>query len=167
MDSPTKNSFSLSIREILLAITAIAAVLAAVYNNLPHQPTKFNDGFSIEDAIESVAKDMNLPFEQSMGSGSSGGGTEGIHEDKEFLISSPGESNRNEVMTRLMEHIQSVASESGCQMSTVGTSGGGGERSINSFTLMYNQGRSFGVVRAHSFPAENGEWRLIFFRFEK
>ena len=141
-----------SLREIVLATTAIAAIIAVLISNRPRQTSVIGQQFAPATILTQILKDENLQgrtFESSSGSSSSP-----VELSKDFQIDLRDVSAtdaKTKVMLAFREDVRELIEQNGYEI--VGRSRGGSRdnknqwTALNSFSFRYKGQRIRGHVR--------------------
>ena len=164
----TKPWFQFSIRELLIAMVAVAAVVALFVNNRPYGQTAFMDSFNPRAELQAICQAKGVSFNSpgaSEGSGSIAGG--GYQSQASFSLSSPSVDDLEiQVMPEWYSRIDARLRELRCDV--VGESRGGemipGTRDfkrVSEFSFRYRQGKTMGVLRVYVLPDKQELSRVL------
>lgn len=144
--SKRRSGARFSLRELLLAMTAICGIAAAFYTRRPFSATNFLEGFRPQDVVEPLviaASPTHLSF------GSSGGGGPAYHgrsATREFQISYEApKPTVNEAVAALLVAVEAELTKGGYEIigrSTIGDS---------AFGFDYESDGADGVVRVKGY----------------
>lgn len=159
MDASRKRMFwQFSVREMLLILTAIAAILAVFVNNRPYSPTAFITTFDEQALLTKVCADLGLPIEF-------GGTSPGIFRpttnygewESSLLVNLPDITTfRARVMPEFRNRVESILKKAGASIE--GHSVGG---NVQEFDYRYRIGRIRGRFRLYSLQYSENQLRLL------
>lgn len=153
-----------SLREILIAVVAICALLALYMSRTGSVPTPFLASLDVDVLLEAIYADEGLGFFAYSGSGGSGASRD--HASRESVITVKPQSAaefQSRAMPEFLERVESELRSSGCRITGRGKSGSEGYAELHSFAFRYARGRVRGVFRAHSVPRDEGRIELLVF----
>lgn len=107
-----------SLREAVLAITAIAAVLGLIVSHRrdrrPFTPSSFHASLDVDHLLETLSKSLGTNHRVKFGEGDPVRSPHGAHYHREIQITSPQWPHRHNVMVGLRVAIEDSLSENGC-----------------------------------------------------
>jgi len=161
MDSspPARRRFQFSLRELLIATVAIAAVAALFVKNRPYQPTPFLQNFDGRALLTALGKENGLAAEpiSYAGGNSLGPGRQTL--EQEFVYHRvTAQQLREKVMPAFRARVEMLLDKSGCEIEGRGASGKLEDASqrwakVREFSFDYRYGETRGVFRAYVFES--------------
>lgn len=163
-DTPRRSRFRFSLREAMIAIVAICAVVALFMKSRPHSPTDFLLTIDERTLITQSCRAANLALQfggTSVGvRGASNGGSS--RESSLMLQSPPIEAFEAQVMPELQKRTEQLLRKAGCEIMDHAQGGTKEFERLQQFSFRYRQGVTRGVVRVFSFEYPSGEVRVMF-----
>ena len=155
-----RNIWRFTLRELFFAITAICAILGLIVSNRPFRFSQFHATIDVKRELSNISESYGIEFHAPSILGISGG----TDHEHDFLIKSPNDQYRTEMMAKLRLAIESSLSKNGCTI--YNRSGNGDSNRTSRFRLLYKCGKTHGLFYANSISTTGGEWRLIVVRNE-
>ena len=166
------SKFKFTIREILFATVAIAAIAALISQNQSSDPTGIPQLMRPAILSIEVAEEMNLQFVGPWKPAESGGGGGSNREttyDYETTFQLENDGNGEKLMAGLRGKIELLLSEAECNIHGRGWTGKS-ENELKEFNMEYFRGRTKGRIFARCFqrkrPEEPTEWTIWIFSTE-
>lgn len=136
--------FQFSLRELFLAITAVAALLCLLLQNVRHitpfYGTLLTRDFSLSASIEKICTNRGITGHISGGGGTAGGGgPDEYHISSQYGFRIP-KKDRLAVFGDFKNHIQGLLNDSHCRVNAGGSGG-------NSFYWRYQKNGLHGCVK--------------------
>lgn len=169
MDSrtPPRRWFRFSLRELLIATVAIAAVAALFVKNRPYQPTPFLQNFDARALLTTLGKENGLAVEPIAyaGGNSLGPGRQTLEQELVYHRVT-AEELRGSVMPAFRARVEKLLGSSGCEIEGRGASGKLEDASqrwskVREFSFDYRYGETRGVFRAYVFESPTGNTEVL------
>ena len=162
-----KKWWQFSLRELLILMVAVAAVVALFVQNRPRRPTSFYDNFNPQAELESIGSSQSLPVDISGSSQNSGGGPNSAQLEASFYLRSPSlDELQSKIMTEWRSRIFAKLQQQGCDPvgnSQSGKRDRGSEEfdSLSSFGLRYRKGATRGILRIYALRQSESQSRVL------
>lgn len=159
---PQSNRFRFSIRELLIAMVAVSAVVALFMKNRPYSPTQFIQQFDGRVMVQAICKDKKISCD--IGGSSSGAGAipGGSHRTASLYFGQPPPQEfESVVMPALLARIEGLLEESGCKIDDRSKGGTTNYEKLQQFGFRYHQGNVRGVLRIYAIPYPEDQVRLL------
>jgi hypothetical protein len=141
---PQPAPFQYSIRELFLTITAVAACLTLVLQNVKHlvpmRGSELTANFSLQATIQELASKKGIKIGSGSGGSSSSGGPESYQTSSSYGFKIPSK-DRAAIFKDFRDHIEAALSESRCKSD-------GGEFGSRSFSRRFHNDHLQGIVKA-------------------
>ena len=172
--TPPVGKWQFSLREIVLATVAIAAIIALVMQNQPRKISSMAQQFDPHATLNRIIKDNNLPG-QLLGVGGAGGGRLDsmiTWAEKVRLSGVPVTDVNSVVMPALMDEMKTAIAGEGYGFRSSSTRGSRNKKTqewdkLSYFSLGYKGLRISGRLRVFSTFHRSGDPMLIIFLDEE
>lgn len=162
MTSYSNRFMQFSVREVLLAIVAIAAILALIVSHLPYSPSAFITNLNEEAILEKVCSDLKIPLVSEGNGGGHSRDTDSIQRESLLTFTDPDVIEfYSSIMPALHDHIEKLLLDQGASIherSLVGR--------LKSFGFGYQLGNSHGEIRVYCF-GQGEKVELLMFAEER
>ena len=164
---PTKKRWQFSLREIVLATIAIAAIVALVMQKPPRKSSLMAQQFDPVTALKRIVKDENLPgraFKTGGNGGRSGSATRLVFEIS--LAGVPDADVKVVLMPTFMKEIQNAITSGGLSIKSKSQSGNKHKDTqewdnVSGFSFGYKNPTIVGMVRVYTCYDKRGDPMLI------
>ena len=167
-EEPTTRAWQFSLREIVLATVALAAVLAVVMQNQPRRISSMARQFDPPAAVTRIMKDNSLPGQAFKAAGSGGGKSDSMVRlnFKIMLRGVPISDVKGVLMPALMDEIQTAITAEGYSIKSSGKSGNRNKVTqewdeLSSFSFGYAGLKISGLLRVFTCYDRSGDPMLI------
>lgn len=161
------SPWQFSLREIIFAFIAMAAVFALISSQRPFQRTSFHVNFDVNKELATACETLGQTLSRGGGGGGGGSGSKYAYQDYQAKINSPGSDSAGQVMHELMTQIEKSLTKSGCTINGRSRGGDPAKKSVNDFDFRYRYRNTRGFISVFSVKTEkNGPWRLIYVHHE-
>lgn len=150
-----------SLREVVLAITAIAAVLGLIVSHRPFTPSSFHASLDVDHLLETLSKSLGTNHRVKFGEGDPVRSPHGAHYHREIQITSPQTPHRHLVMVDLRVATEDSLSENGCTVHYRRFSYDPNTKQLESVSFRYRYDKMCGFIYARSLPETGGTWNLL------
>ena len=161
-----KRLLQFSLREIMIAMVAISAVVALIVNNRPFRVSPFHASVDVDQLLSASARSLGSELRAGEETAGASASPDGRHEDHQIVFHSPSVKQRGKFMAELMLVVESSLSENGCIIHGRARSGDFDSNNLNEFRITYRCGKTRGSFYAYSHPAGDHSWRLLVIRHE-
>ena len=165
--APASTSpFKFTLRELLLAMVAIGALLALAVKSYekaqPFVPTGLFESLDTSKAktiVAAIGRQLEVEMDQiGAGEGESSGGNSASREIR-LNIRMPSETFA-EIVGGLQAEIEKMLVEDGCAIVSSGGASEGGKTNLTQFSFDYEKENTRGHVFVHRVPASSGTLNL-------
>ena len=164
----TTSKWQFSLRETILATTAIAAIFALVLLNPARRTSEMSRQFNPAEMVTQILKDKNVPGMAYKSRGRGGSSSSALSKDAVVKFNGVSDSNvKDVVMPVLMDQIKVWIDDEGYELVAEGTSGKRMKDTdewewVSDFTFGYQDRRIRGRVRVMTSYSKDGAPVLIF-----
>ena len=163
-NNPIPVRLRFSLREILLAMVAICALVALYVGPVRSIPTPFLSGLDVDGALEAIYRDEELGFPAKSVGTSEGFSDLYAQQFSSLTLESPTQLEvRARILPRLHDEIETDLNAAGCEIIGRGKIIVNNREELQGFTFRYSHGDTRGVFRAHTVPIEDDRTRLLIF----
>ncbi len=160
------SRFNFTLRESLLAMVAIGALLALAVKSYekaqPFVPTglfESLDAAKVKTIVAAIGRQLEVEMDQTgAGEGESSGGNSASREIR-LNVRVPSETFA-EIVVGLQAEIKKMLSEDGCRIVSSGGASAGGKTNLTQFSFDYEKENTRGHVFAHRVPTSSGTLNL-------
>lgn len=152
-----------SIRELLLATVAIAAVVAVFVQRRPFDQHAMLQSFDPRAVIQKTCGDLGLVADVPASSHSSGVVFDGgYHVEAESDLAKPSYTDiKTKLMPELRKRIEQQIEDDGGEIVGHSTGGSEDQSELARFSFEYRRGRVRGITRAYVFEDPSGTSKLL------
>lgn len=152
MATSSSRFLQFSVREVLFAMVAIAAILALIVSHSPYSPTRFMATLDLEAELKKVCSDLNILLDTSGHFGGGGGSSDEFVREYHFSIVSPDlDEFHSKIMPALHDHFEKQLLDEGASIYGREHSGNIPGGSLMSFGFSYHRSGSRGRIRIYCF----------------
>jgi hypothetical protein len=153
-----KNLFRFTIRELLLATVAVAAVAALYVKKVPLDDHAMLQAFEPNRVLTKVCNDLGIRYEMASSAHSSSVVFDGGYRtEAEIDLREPTYDDvRKKLMPELMRRFKHAIEEDGATIVGEGKSGSPNFQEISRFKFEYRRGPVRGITRAYTFENPDG-----------
>lgn len=161
-ETPQPARFRFSIRELLLAMVAVSAVVALFVKNRPYSPTEFIQQFDERAIVQAICKDKNIKCDIGGSSSSEGAIPGGSHRTASLYFRQPPPIEfESIVMPAMLARVESLLEDLGCEIDGRSKGGTTDFKQLQEFGFRYRQGNVRGVLRVYAIPYPENQVRLM------
>jgi hypothetical protein len=155
--------FRFTIRELLIATVAVAAIAALYVKKLPLDDHTMLQSFEPNSALVKLCNDLGIPYEMASSGHSSGVVFDGGYRiESEIDLRKPTyDEVRKKLMPELMNRFKRAIEEDGATIVGEGKSGSPKFDEISRFKFEYRRGPVRGITRAYTFENPDGTPKLF------
>ncbi|WP_442483489.1 hypothetical protein [Aeoliella sp. SH292] len=153
-----KNLFRFTIRELLIATVAVAALVALFVQRRPFDDHTMLQSFEPHQMLTKVCNDLGIPYAMASSGHSSGVVFDGGYRiEAEIDLSKPTYDDvRTKLMPELMKRFKRAIEEDGATIVGEGKNGSPKFDEISHFSFEYRRGPVRGITRAYTFENPDG-----------
>ena len=165
--APTKKWWQFSLREIVLATVAIAAVIALVMQKPPRKTSLMAQQFDPVTALRRIVKDKNLPGKAFKIGGNGGRSNSAARLTFEISLAGVPDSDVKVVlMPTFMKEIHNAITSGGFSIKSKSQTGNKHKdtqewENVSGFSFGYKSSTTVGMVRAYTCYEKRGDPMLI------
>lgn len=163
MENGVRRRSQFSLREMLIATFAVAAVAALIATNRPYSPTTFFTTVDEKATLMLVCADLGETLEfggtiQGRGGTDAGGG----QRESSLMINVPNSHRfRTTVMPEFQRRIEKMLEQSGCSIELRSEGKNTSLRELQEFGFGYRAGATRGMIRVFSLAHREDQTRLL------
>lgn len=161
---PNPAWWRFSLREFLLAVTAVAALIALAVKSFPSSPSPFVRQYNPEAEFRKLCMERGVKLGSS-GSGSSSSMGPGVARRRWHMASHQDQVPLGELMAAYSDRVEKSLQSQGCQITGRGWSGRN-KRDLSGFNFSYRSGSQQGEFVVESMDLPDGQFRWYAFCFE-
>ncbi|WP_425396243.1 hypothetical protein [Aeoliella sp.] len=152
-----------TIRELLLAMVAVGAVVALFAQRQPFGRHKMLQSLDPYSTVVKICSDVGVKVQNTSSQQASGvvfGGGYCVESDSEYSELGYADAT-TKVMPKLLGHIRDAIESDDGEIVGSGISGSTDESVVSRFSLQYRRGQIRGVARAYAFELPEGGTRIL------